>query len=414
MMQRAAISYLIGLLLCPLAAHAAFLQISPASVTTNASDGTAAVDIRIDDPSAVAIYNLGLIYDATLLDVVVDAGADLDPGGCAFAANDMVDGMLCISIVCFPMLTTSNARIASLHLVANRVGSGSLQFNVNGCTDPEHQTACYLAGGDGENQELPCGTIGGSVSAAATVTPTLTVTQTPTATPSPTVTETVTPTATPTPSATPTLPLASDLAPALIGALPGGVACLGANLGGGVGAAANTRNLVDLGESAPFSPGECNISAGLGAGSPYDKTLTQGAPSPSVMQIDIAGNPNILPAGPLFACSILVSSDAVEGAYPIGNTASASDANGDPLPNVQGAGASIRVTSCVGDCDGDETVTIGEVQRCVAAFLGAPLCSAATLSSSCPAADANLNGAISVGEVSQCVNHFVGSCSGNQ
>jgi hypothetical protein len=58
---------------------------------------------------------------------------------------------------------------------------------------------------------------------------------------------------------------------------------------------------------------------------------------------------------------------------------------------------------CVGDCNGDREVTIGEVVKCVNLSQGQPL-------SSCPVADANGDGVVTIDEVVQCVNGFQNGC----
>lgn len=73
-------------------------------------------------------------------------------------------------------------------------------------------------------------------------------------------------------------------------------------------------------------------------------------------------------------------------------------------------GALIKVTDCNGDCDGNDTVSIGEVQRCVNKLLGHLLCDPATPALNCPVADANGNGAVSIGEVQDCANHLLAGC----
>jgi hypothetical protein len=68
------------------------------------------------------------------------------------------------------------------------------------------------------------------------------------------------------------------------------------------------------------------------------------------------------------------------------------------------------VTACGGDCDGDGTVTIGEVTRAVNLFLGQPLCNPGNPALSCPVADTDGNGIVSIGEVLQSVNRFANGC----
>ena len=62
------------------------------------------------------------------------------------------------------------------------------------------------------------------------------------------------------------------------------------------------------------------------------------------------------------------------------------------------------VPACAGDCNGNGTVTIGEVQTSANIFLGK-----ATVAS-CPAADTNGNAAVSIAEVTQASNSFRLGC----
>ena len=59
-----------------------------------------------------------------------------------------------------------------------------------------------------------------------------------------------------------------------------------------------------------------------------------------------------------------------------------------------------RAATCVGDCDGDNRVSIVEAQNCVnlAANLPAP---------PCPAADQNLDGHVDPNEVDACIQSFL-------
>lgn len=73
----------------------------------------------------------------------------------------------------------------------------------------------------------------------------------------------------------------------------------------------------------------------------------------------------------------------------------------DPCP--QGFENKCQI-GCAGDCNGDDTVSIGEVAKCANAFLGRPLVI-------CPAADSNNDDLVSFGEVAGCVISFLNGCA---
>ncbi len=86
-------------------------------------------------------------------------------------------------------------------------------------------------------------------------------------------------------------------------------------------------------------------------------------------------------------------------------------AAGIPPSNFDlGKGGTLYVSTCSGDCDGNNTVSISEVQRCVNSFLGASLCAPQAGAANCPMADANNNGQVSISEIQQCVNRLLGGC----
>jgi PKD repeat protein len=92
--------------------------------------------------------------------------------------------------------------------------------------------------------------------------------------------------------------------------------------------------------------------------------------------------------------------------YPIAHAAgspTASDAAANAV-TVTGTPGSITAAGCggtkPGDCDGNDTVSIGEVQKAINMFLG-------TLATGC-GVDCNANGAVSIGEVQKVINGFLG------
>jgi YD repeat-containing protein len=71
------------------------------------------------------------------------------------------------------------------------------------------------------------------------------------------------------------------------------------------------------------------------------------------------------------------------------------DANGNLLSRVAVAGPVVP-----GDCDGDGTVSIGEVQKAINMFLG-------TMTPAC-GVDCSGDGTVSIGEVQKVINGFLG------
>jgi hypothetical protein len=100
----------------------------------------------------------------------------------------------------------------------------------------------------------------------------------------------------------------------------------------------------------------------------------------------------------------------VTGPLAIVNASVATSSGGVALPTT-GQYGSIGIATCVGDCDGNKSVVIGEVVKALNAFGGSYLCSAADPSASCPAADGDNSGAIAINDVVQTLNQFgAGPC----
>jgi hypothetical protein len=192
-------------------------------------------------------------------------------------------------------------------------------------------------------------------------------------------------------------------------ARPGGVACIGATLtANGVPVAATTN---DAGfDAGQFTLDTCTVNPAIGPATAANKTLTPMSLSPGDERLQVDGNANVIPDGPLYTCQFTVAAGATIGAQAVTNVPAAADPGGTPLAAVAGSAGQIIVTACTGDCNGDGHVTIGEVTRCVSLFLGQPLCNLSNSNLSCPVADASLNGSVSIGEVSQCVNRFLNGC----
>ena len=188
--------------------------------------------------------------------------------------------------------------------------------------------------------------------------------------------------------------------------LPGGVACL-------TGSLASRDHLViaaadNIGfDPAIFSVGSCSIFPTLT--SSYGKSLSSGPLGSGVEQVAVSGSSNIMPDGLMYTCEVTIASGTTLGRYALSNSASATDQLSQPI-NTFGGTTQVLVTSCVGDCNGNGVVTIGEVVKAVNLFQGLPLCSVTDPTLSCPAADANHSHSVSIGEVVQTVNRFQGGC----
>lgn len=380
----------------PVAASGAILRLLPSPAITDGASGQATVNVQVQDPTDIAIYSLGIRYDPAIIDATVLPGADLD--GCAFGANDTVAGKICLLITCHPALQTPNAVIATLSLKGNATAVSGLQFDSSGCEDPELAPGgCWLA--DDYGTPLSCGAFGGSVEVIPTATPTPSMTATPTVTPTATVTPTLAP------------PLSLNPVPATPAvALSGGIACVGLKLDGEIAGATGVESTFDLGGAESLVFGACKIHPGVGTTSAYGKELFQTSIGDGVEEITVAGSSVELPRGIVFACPITVQPGTANGLYPIGSSVEAFDAQNAPIANAMAGTVAVRVGSCVGDCNGDGEVRLGEVQRCLSHFLGQDLCAPETVESACPAADSNHDGRVSIGEVTQCVNRFIGSC----
>jgi len=86
-------------------------------------------------------------------------------------------------------------------------------------------------------------------------------------------------------------------------------------------------------------------------------------------------------------------------------------ATSTPLPTpFETPCGQVTRSNCPGDCDGNGTVTIGELTRCIRTFLGEPLCNTSNPAVSCGVADLDHSGAVSIGEVTACTNRFLNGC----
>ena len=192
---------------------------------------------------------------------------------------------------------------------------------------------------------------------------------------------------------------------------PGGVACISGTLTAGGALVSAIQNDIG-GDPNQFSFINCGINPAIGAGTTASKQLNASATGPGSERVVLSGSvSNRIPDGGLYTCTVGIAQTAAAGSYALSNTAAATSTSGAAINPVSGAPGQIRVTNCTGDCDGDGTVSIGEVLRCVILFLGQPLCNPAAPSLSCPLADASLDGTVSIGEVQQCVTRFLQGCA---
>lgn len=204
------------------------------------------------------------------------------------------------------------------------------------------------------------------------------------------------PTPTSTPSPTPTPTPAAAVFPNPVGALPGGKACIIGEVAGGT--PASLSNLLSY-DSTVFSFFDARIRPSLGPGTVFDGMLQHTAPAclgaQCTKRFDVTGSgPFLFPKGGLYTLRFDVAALAPYALYTL---------TGPP-------NATIRVTTCSGDCNGDNTLDVGELQACINHFLGKPLCDENLVARQCPSADLDANGQVSIGEVQLCVNHLLNNC----
>jgi hypothetical protein len=188
---------------------------------------------------------------------------------------------------------------------------------------------------------------------------------------------------------------------------PGRV-CATAQLTSNGHAVAATSNEITFDDSI-FSIESCFINPSL---TPLGKSLSRVPLVPSGERVSVAGGPTPIPDGMLYACTLTIEAGAANGAYVIDNVAAATNAAAMPLP-ATGTDGMANISNCAADCDGNGTVSIGEVSRARGLFLGEPLCNSTNQNLSCPPADMiTVNNSISIGEVTRASCLFLnGTCS---
>ncbi len=361
--------------------------------------------VTIMHRSAVAPSITGTIQPAPTINSLATCTGPSTPVGCMTACPVCGNGTLEYPETCDPAVQSPPVSCDGCSSFCRIEDC----FDNNGCpTD-----ACDAPIGCHYILNPPCATFtptltptGGTLTPTPTRTQTRTRTSTPTRTPTPTITATTTITLLPTrtgtfthtssititPTRTPTPP--TLMVSRAVGR-PGGKICLAARLTN-AGAPPNTSN--DIGDftGQPFTYDSVTINPSIGPGSAPDKTVNRssssGTDTYTVNGPSMAG----IPDGDLYTATYTASVGAAPGTYNLGQTS--------PVA------AQVVLSTCTGDCDGNGTVSLAEVQTCINKFLGNQICNPANSVANCAIADANNNNAVSLGEMQQCVMSFTGNC----
>jgi len=140
------------------------------------------------------------------------------------------------------------------------------------------------------------------------------------------------------------------------------------------------------------------ISAALGAAG---FTLVPSNPSPGIFRIVIA-NPAVatpIGTGVVANVSFGVGSSAAAGTTTLFNTPGATGPDGSAL-TVSGSNGVVTVITKAGDCDGDGSVSISEVQSAINMYLG--------LKAVASCVDVNGDNSVGISEVQKTINSFLG------
>ena len=193
-------------------------------------------------------------------------------------------------------------------------------------------------------------------------------------------------------------------------ALPGGRACVGLTLANTFPPAVRTRNTLELSDPTDITLLGCTLNPDLGGGAMQGKTLSVVEETRALTSLDVGGSPqDPIPDGGLYVCEYRLDAMAA-GNRAVMNNATAYDQQGFAIVPSGGSGGEIIITDCPGNCNGNASVGIGELVRCVNHFLGRPLCDPRQPALSCPVAAGDNDGDVLVGEVMQCVNGFLRGC----
>ena len=145
------------------------------------------------------------------------------------------------------------------------------------------------------------------------------------------------------------------------------------------------------------SPSAIIGPAGTAAGKDVSTSIT----SPGVFRVGILGlNANVIGDGVVAYVSFTIDPVAAFGSTTLSNTPSASDPDGN-LVTVGGSNCSVTVreTCKTGDCDGNDTVTIAEVQACINMYLG--------INPVLQCVDMDNSGIVVIAEVQKCINEYL-------
>ena len=153
---------------------------------------------------------------------------------------------------------------------------------------------------------------------------------------------------------------------------------------------------VDIGyETGVFK----NLKAAIGpAGDSADKEVTTSDIASGVFRISVlsASNNNVLGNGVIAYLTLKIQTNAPIGLTTLAATTSGSDPSGENVI-VDGSNGTVTIIGDIpGDCDGDGTVSIAEVQAAINMFLGINIVE--------DCVDVNENGKVSIGEIQKVIN----------
>jgi hypothetical protein len=155
----------------------------------------------------------------------------------------------------------------------------------------------------------------------------------------------------------------------------------------------------------------CTVNPAIGPLTSVGKQLSQNLVSPGTLRVLIIGpvNATPIPAGDVFSCQLPIAATAPAGSYGLVVSADGSSPTGVDIP-MNGRSGSLTVpisggttaSGLIGDCNGDGSVRVSEVQTVVNIFTGAQPASA------CPAADANGDNQVGIVELQNTINNHLG------
>jgi hypothetical protein len=157
---------------------------------------------------------------------------------------------------------------------------------------------------------------------------------------------------------------------------------------------------MDIGyDTAIFENPTCTIGA---AGSVAGKSCSASTPSSGIFRIGIVGLNNIVIGnGTVAYVTFTIKTTTSTGSTQLSNTPSASDPSGNAVI-INGSNGTITIITKAGDCDGDNMVSIAEVQSAINMYLGLKAVAACV--------DVNSNGKVTIDEVQKVINCYLGSC----